>query len=143
MLNLREFLKTCDPNTKVAITNENGIGGASYVAWPEHGWTVGSALDVLGCGGYHVVGVSVREGMLYVEADENPWDFGSYWEGEWTRGEKKGYEVELKSRVCVVEGCEEDALQTAMDMLTSGDAEVAGRVAAERSIEYARDNWGF
>ena len=120
-MNLAAFLELCDPNMKVAITNENGTGGASYVAWPEHGWTVKEALDELGCGGYHVVGVSIRGGMLYVEADENPWDYGSYWDGTWAYGEQHGYRVKVTGTACAVEPCAADAADTVKAMIDGGD----------------------
>ena len=70
MLNLAEFLSMCDPNMKVAITNENGCGGAAMLAWPEHNWTAQKAIDELGCGSFHVCNVSINGDMLYIEADD-------------------------------------------------------------------------
>ena len=145
MLNLYEFLEMCDPNMKVAITNENGVGGASYVAWPYEEWTVKQAIDELGCGGYHVCNVSIHGDMLYIEADENPWDFGSYWDGSWYGATKsEGYEVELKATMFTVEPTEEDAKATAMDMLTSGDCDMSElRIVKKHPVEYVEEHWAW
>jgi hypothetical protein len=144
MLNLNEFLEMCDPNMRVAITNENGTGGAAYLVWPEWGWTAKDAIDNIGSGAYHVEGVSMMDGMLHIEADENPWDFGSYWEGEWSHGENEGYEVELKATMFTVESCEEDALDRAMDMFTSGDYDDKElRIVRKLPLETVRDHWAW
>lgn len=144
MLNLHEFLEMCNPDMKVAITNENGVGGASYVAWPEHGWTVRRALEELGCGGFHVLGVEMRDEMLYITADENPWDFGSYWDGSWSFSPSEGCKVELKATMYVVEPSEEDAIATAMDILTSGDCyDMQIEVVEKFPIEYVREHWAW
>jgi len=133
-MNLAAFLEMCDPNMKVAITNENGVGGASYVAWPEHGWTVKEALEELGCGGFHLCGVSIRDDMLYIEADENPWDFGSYWDGSFFYGEQHGYRVSMKAVADTVESCEEDAIDQVKMMIEGGDVEFDFEVVRDDSI---------
>ena len=133
-MNLAAFLEMCDPNMKVAITNENGVGGASYVAWPEHGWTVKEALEELGCGGFHLCGVSIRDDMLYIEADENPWDFGSYWDGSFFYGEQHGYRVNMKATADTVESCEEDTIATVKMMIEGGDIEFDFDVTRDDSV---------
>lgn len=133
-MNLHAFLELCDPDMKVAITNENGIGGASYVAWPEHGWTVKGALEELGCGGFHVCGVEIRGDMLYIEADENPWDYGSYWDGTYNYGEQHGYEVRLTATAYAVEACEEDAIDTVKLMVEGGDVDFKFEVKRDDSV---------
>ena len=145
MLNLAEFLSMCDPNMKVAITNENGFGGAAMLAWPEDNWTAKEAIDELGCGGFHVCSVTIDGDMLYIEADENPWDFGTYWEGEWWNWCKSdGYEVELKATMFVVEPTEEDAKITAMDMFTSGDCtKQEMRIVKKFPHEYVKEHWAW
>lgn len=133
-MNLAAFLELCDPDMKVAITNENGVGGAAYVAWPDHGWTAKSALDELGCGGYHVCGVELHDGMLYITADENPWDYGSYWDGSWSYGEQHGYEVRLTATAYAVEPTEEDAIDTVKMMVEGGDVDFKFEVEQDDSV---------
>ena len=143
MLNLHTFLQLCDPDQKVVITNENGIGGAAYLAWPEHEWTVKEALDELGCGGFHVVEVSVESGMLYIRADECPWCFESYWERdeEWNGSAVDDYEVVYQVRVNVREKDEDTAREAAWDKMTCGDAEeVMEGVGGSWKF---RDGWCF
>ena len=140
-MNLAAFLELCDPNMKVAITNENGIGGASYLAWPEHGWTVKEALEELGCGGFHLCSVSIDGDMLYIEADENPWDFGSYWEGHWFYEPSRGYEVEITGTAQVMEQCKEDAIWTAKQMIEGGD--VAFDFKVKEVSEDVSEHWAW
>ena len=122
-MNLYAFLEMCEPSTKVTITNENGTGGASYLAWPEHGWTAKEALEELGCGGFHVVDFRVEDGGLFISADENPWDFGSYWEEGWDYRPCHGYEVEITGKACAVEANEENAILRVQEMIEGGDVE--------------------
>ena len=91
------------------------------MAWPEHGWTAKRALDELGCGAYHVCGVEIRDGMLHITADENPWDFGSYRDGEWYDEPTNQYEVHFGAIVYVQEPNEEAALHMAAMRIEDGD----------------------
>ena len=133
-MNLCAFLKLCDPSMKVAITNENGVGAAAYVAWPDDGWTAKEAIDELGCGGYHVCSVSIKGDMLYIEADENPWDYGSYWDGSYRYGEQHGYEIKLTATAHAVESCEEDAVDIVKLMVEGGDVDFKFEVKQDDEI---------
>lgn len=133
-MNLAAFLELCDPDMKVAITNENGFGGAAYLAWPESGWTVKSVLEELGGGGFHVCGIELHDDTLYIIADENPWDYGSYWEGEWSHNEQHGYEVKLTATAYAVESCEERAIDTVKMMIEGGDVDFEFEVKRDDNV---------
>lgn len=120
-MNVKTLLDSCDPNMKVAITNENGTGGAAYVAWPDADWTAKQALDELGCGGYHVCGIEIRDGMLYITADENPWDFGSYRDGKWYDVPTSTYELSFGATIYVREPNEDAAMHMAWERIMDGD----------------------
>lgn len=120
-MNVKTLLESCDPNMKVAITNENGTGGAAYVAWPDADWTAKQALDELGCGGYHVCGIEIRDGMLYITADENPWDFGSYHNGDWYGVPTDTYELSFGATIYVREPNEDAAINMAWERIMDCD----------------------
>ena len=120
-MNLAALLEACDPDMKVVITNENGIGGAAYLAWPEDGWTAGQALDELAPGLFHVVAVYVKDDTLIIKADENPWCFGSYGEGGWYSCETRWYDVSIRGSASVREPDAQGALDMATQMLLNDE----------------------
>lgn len=124
-MNLMAFLEKCDPDTKVAISNGNGTGGAAYLAWPEQGLTAKEAIDEFFCGLYHVCGFEVKGDMLYIFADENPWGWKSYWDGEWYGEPTKSYEFRFNATVTVMEPNVEAARRMAAMMVEDDDFDYA------------------
>jgi len=128
-MNLNAFLKLCDPNTPVIVRNLNGIGGAKFLAADEWNWTAKDVLDEYGGGAFSVEGVSLEYGKLWIDADEHPWDFGSYWEGEWYGEPTKEYEVHVGATVHVREPNDGDALIVARSIVAEGDADLWFEIA--------------
>lgn len=124
-MNLATFLQACDKSTPMVIVNNNGVGGAAYLMQPGHELTAGDAEDMCCTSAYSVGNFEIRDGVLWVYANENPWCFGSYEEGEFYNEECQEYEVEYHGTVIVVEPSEDDAILMAKQMIADGEAESA------------------
>ena len=68
-MKLDELLETMDEQ-RVEVTNNNGIGGAAYLAKWEWGWTAKDVLNECPCDLYVVDYVTIDNGHLKVYADE-------------------------------------------------------------------------
>jgi len=128
-MNLHDFLNLCDDYVPVIVRNLNGVGGARFLASPDEGCTAKDVLDEYGGAAYSVESIGMHQGRLYIDADEHPWDFGSYWDGEWYGEPTKEYEVHVGATVHVREPNDGDAIIVARAIVAEGDADLWFEIA--------------